>query len=121
MAWSWTGSKGPDLAAAWPRRTSNGRSTRVLQLEDKAQSRASGEPPHDAIPLMGIPRVTAERLSAYWIGAPQVTEGIHIDTTKVRSLRTASRAKWRAAFSLGSCPLTDVMTLLQDRLANVEI
>ena len=48
--------------------------------------------------------MTAERLSAYWIGAPQVTEGIHIDTTKVRSLRTASRAKWRAAFSLGRAP-----------------
>ena len=75
-------------------------------LEDKASgepappSKASGEPPHDVIPLTGIRRVTAERLSAHWTGAPQVTEGIDIDMTGVRSLRTASRDEWRAAFGV---------------------
>ena len=69
-------------------------------LERKAQSKASGEPPHDVVPLTGIRRVIAERLSAHWTGAPQVTEGIDIDMTEVRSFRTASRDKWRAAFGV---------------------
>ena len=63
-------------------------------------SGASGEPPHDVIPLTGIRRVTAERLSAHWTGAPQVTEGIDIDMTEVRSLRTASRDEWRSKFGV---------------------
>ena len=70
------------------------------RADNKAQSKASGEPPHDVVPLTGIRRVTAERLSAHWTGAPQVTEGIDIDMTEVRSLRTASRDKWRAAFGV---------------------
>ena len=75
-------------------------------LEDKASgesdsaSKTSGEPPHDVIPLTGIRRVTAERLSAHWTGAPQVTEGIDIDMTEVRSLRTASRDEWRSKFGV---------------------
>ena len=75
-------------------------------LEEKAsgepavESKASGEPPHDVIPLKGIRRVIAERLSAHWTGAPQVTEGVDIDMTEVRSFRTASRDKWRAAFGV---------------------
>ena len=63
-------------------------------------SGASGEPPHDVIPLTGIRRVTAERLSAHWTGAPQVTEGVDIDMTEVRSLRTASRDEWRSKFGV---------------------
>ena len=63
-------------------------------------SGASGEPPHDVIPLTGIRRVTAERLSAHWAGAPQVTEGVDIDMTEVRSLRTASRDEWRSKFGV---------------------
>ena len=75
-------------------------------LEEKAsgepavESKASGEPPHDVIPLRGIRRVTAQRLSAHWTGAPQVTEGIDIDMTEVRALRTANRDEWRAAFGI---------------------
>ena len=75
-------------------------------LEDKASgepapaSKTSGEPPHDVIPLTGIRRVTAERLSAHWTGAPQVTEGIDIDMTEVRFLRTASRDEWRSKFGV---------------------
>ena len=75
-------------------------------LEDKASgesapaSKVPGEPPHDVIPLTGIRRVTAERLSAHWTGAPQVTEGIDIDMTEVRSLRTASRDEWRSKFGV---------------------
>ena len=63
-------------------------------------SKTSGEPPHDVIPLTGIRRVTAERLSAHWTGAPQVTEGVDIDMTEVRSLRTASRDEWRSKFGV---------------------
>ena len=63
-------------------------------------SKASGEPPHDVIPLTGIRRVTAERLSAHWTGAPQVTEGIDIDMTEVRAFRTASRDEWRSKFGV---------------------
>ena len=70
------------------------------RADNKALSKASGEPPHDVVPLTGIRRVTAERLSAHWTGAPQVTEGIDIDMTEVRSFRTASRDKWRAAFGV---------------------
>ena len=76
-------------------------------LEDKASDEPApagggvpGEPPHDVIPLTGIRRVTAERLSAHWTGAPQVTEGIDIDMTEVRSLRTASRDEWRSKFGV---------------------
>ena len=64
------------------------------------ESKASGEPPHDVIPLKGIRRVTAERLSAHWTGAPQVTEGVDIDMTEVRAWRTANRDEWRAAFGV---------------------
>ena len=75
-------------------------------LEKKASGepapgiKASGEPPHDVIPLRGIRRVTAERLSAHWTGAPQVTEGVDIDMTEVRAWRTANRDEWRAAFGV---------------------
>ena len=64
------------------------------------EKKASGEPPHDVIPLKGIRRVTAERLSAHWTGAPQVTEGVDIDMTEVRAFRTANRDGWRAAFGI---------------------
>ena len=61
---------------------------------------ASGEPPHDVIPLKGIRKVTAERLSAHWTGAPQVTEGVDIDMTEVRAFRTARRHEWRSKFGV---------------------
>ena len=64
------------------------------------QSNVSGETPHDVIPLKGIRRVTAERLSAHWTGAPQVTEGIDIDMTEVRAFRTANRDEWRSKFGV---------------------
>ena len=64
------------------------------------EKKASGEPEHDVIPLTAIRRVTAERLSAHWSGAPQVTEGIDIDMTDMRAFRNASRSEWRAAYGL---------------------
>ena len=64
------------------------------------EKKASGEPEHDVIPLTAIRRVTAERLSAHWAGAPQVTEGIDIDMTEMRAFRNASRGEWRAAYGL---------------------
>ena len=68
--------------------------------ERTPESTAPGEPPHDVIPLKGIRRVTAERLSAHWTGAPQVTEGIDIDMTEVRAFRTANRDEWRSKFGV---------------------
>ena len=70
------------------------------KAQSKAQSKASGEPPHDVVPLTWIRRVTAERLSAHWTVAPQVTEGVDIDMTEVRAWRTAKRDEWRAAFGI---------------------
>lgn len=64
------------------------------------EKKAPGEPEHDVIPLTPIRRVTAERLSAHWAGAPQVTEGIDIDMTDMRAFRNASRSEWRAAYGL---------------------
>ena len=64
------------------------------------ESKASGEPPHDVIPLKSIRRVTAERLSAHWTSAPQVTEGVDIDMTEVRAFRTAHRDEWRSRFGI---------------------
>ena len=75
-------------------------------LEKKASGKtapeikASGEPPHDVMPLKGIRRVTAKRLSAHWTGAPQVTEGVDIDMTEVRAWRTANRDEWRSKFGV---------------------
>ena len=63
-------------------------------------SGTTGEPPHDVIPLKGIRRITAQRLSAHWAGAPQVTEGVDVDMTEVRAWRTARRDEWRAAFGV---------------------
>lgn len=64
------------------------------------EKKTSGEPPHDVIPLEGVRRVAAERLSAHWTGTPQVTEGIDVDMTEVRAFRTAHRDHWRAAFGV---------------------
>ena len=58
----------------------------------------SGEPEHEVIALEGIRRVTADRLSAHWTGAPQVTEGIDVDMTDARAYRTAHRDAWRDAY-----------------------
>ena len=68
--------------------------------EPPPESTAPGEPPHDVIPLKGIRRVTAERLSAHWTDAPQVTEGVDIDMTEVRAFRTAHRDEWRSKFGV---------------------
>ncbi len=64
------------------------------------ETKASGEPEHDVIPLTAIRRVTAERLGAHWAGAPQVTEGLDIDMTAMRAFRNASRSEWRAAWGV---------------------
>ena len=58
--------------------------------------KSTGEPEHDVVALEGIRRVTAQRLSAHWSGAPQVTEGIEIDMTQARAYRTAHRDEWRS-------------------------
>ncbi len=72
------------------------------ETSDKPTPRGdvAGEPPHDVIPLKGIRRVTAERLSAHWTDAPQVTEGVDIDMTEVRTFRTANRDEWRSRFGV---------------------
>ncbi len=64
------------------------------------EGKPSGEPAHDVVPLEGIRRVTAERLSAHWTGAPQVTEGLDIDMTAMRAFRNANRSEWRTAYGI---------------------
>ena len=64
------------------------------------EEKPSGEPAHDVVPLEGIRRVTAERLSAHWTGAPQVTEGLDIDMTAMRAFRNANRSEWREAYGI---------------------
>ncbi len=64
------------------------------------ESKPSGEPPHDVVPLEGIRQVTARRLSAHWTDTPQVTEGVDIDMTEMRAFRNASRSAWRTAFGM---------------------
>ena len=64
------------------------------------EGKPSGEPAHDVVPLEGIRRVTAERLSAHWTGAPQVTEGLDVDMTAMRAFRNANRSEWRAAYGI---------------------
>ena len=117
--WMRTGSKAAAPAAGSPRTTSSGRSMRArrrrwrrrrpesrlpgskaCQANRHRRGKSSGEPPHDVIPLTGIRRVTAERLSAHWTGAPQVTEGVDIDMTEVRGFRTAHRDEWRSKFGV---------------------
>ena len=49
----------------------------------------------EIIPLVGIRRTTAERLSSNWSVAPHVTEGIEVDATAMVALRENSKNAWQ--------------------------
>ena len=51
----------------------------------------------ERIPLTGIRRTAAERLSANWSQTPQVTEGIEVDFSVCLQARAARKDSWREA------------------------
>ncbi len=52
------------------------------------------------VPLTGIRRTAAERLSASWRETPQVTEGIAVDFTDCLALRAEKMPVWREAYGV---------------------
>lgn len=54
----------------------------------------------DVIPLAGIRKVAAERLSGNWAQAPQVTEGIEVNFTACLEARRAKRDTWKEQFEV---------------------
>ena len=51
-------------------------------------------------PLTGLRRTAAERLSANWVEAPQVTLGVEVAFTACLAARAANEAAWRKAFGI---------------------
>ena len=51
-------------------------------------------PAGEIIPLSGIRRITAERLSTNWGVAPHVSEGIEVDFSRFESCRVEREADW---------------------------
>ena len=77
--------------------------------EDVQKAIANGEAPKkkdripegvEIIPLAGIRKVAAERLSANWARAPQVTEGIEIDFSACLEARSEKREAWSKEFGV---------------------
>ena len=67
-------------------------------IDDGSVSRKEADTAASAgeiIPLSGIRRITAERLSANWGVAPHVSEGIEIDFTRFESYRVEREAEWQ--------------------------
>lgn len=54
----------------------------------------------EVIPLAGIRKVAAERLSGSWAQTPQVTEGIEVDFSACLQARQANRDAWRDKFGV---------------------
>ena len=54
----------------------------------------------EVIPLAGIRKVVAERLSGNWAQAPQVTEGIEVDFTACLETRQSNRDAWKEKFGI---------------------
>lgn len=54
----------------------------------------------EVIPLAGIRKVAAERLSGNWAQAPQVTEGIEVDFTACLEARQSNRDTWKEMFGV---------------------
>ena len=52
-------------------------------------------PAGEVVPLSGIRRITAERLSANWGVAPHVSEGIEVDFSRFESYRIEHEADWQ--------------------------
>ena len=72
----------------------SGTATSVADAEDSADSDA------EIVPLTGIRRTTAERLSANWAQAPHVSEGVEVDFTDFSATQSGQEAAWRDAHDL---------------------
>ena len=54
----------------------------------------------EVIPLAGLRKVAAERLTANWARAPQVTEGIEVDFSACLEVRRRNRDSWKEKFGV---------------------
>jgi pyruvate dehydrogenase E2 component (dihydrolipoamide acetyltransferase) len=71
---------------------------RAIDAGAPAKEKAADETPTlgvDVIPLTGIRRITAERLSTNWSKAPHVTEGIDVDFSAIQAARASDSDAWR--------------------------
>ena len=71
-------------------------------IESGAAPRKEDEAPEgvEVVPLAGIRKVAAERLSANWTRAPQVTEGVEVDFSACLEVRRNNRDAWKEAFGV---------------------
>jgi pyruvate dehydrogenase E2 component (dihydrolipoamide acetyltransferase) len=60
-----------------------------------AKAEDTSAPAGEVVPLRGIRRITAERLSANWGVAPHVSEGIEVDFSQFESYRVEHEADWQ--------------------------
>ena len=71
---------------------------RALDAGAPTKEKAADETPTlgvNVIPLTGIRRTTAERLSTNWSKAPHVTEGIEVDFSAIQAARASNSDAWR--------------------------
>ena len=71
-------------------------------IESGAAPRKEDEAPEgvEVVPLAGIRKVAAERLSASWARTPQVTEGVEVDFSACLEARRDNRDAWKEAFGV---------------------
>jgi len=71
-------------------------------VESGVAPRQEDEAPEgvEVVPLAGIRKVVAERLSANWARAPQVTEGVKVDFSACLEVRRQNRDAWKEAFGV---------------------
>ena len=60
-----------------------------------AKAEDTSVPAGEVVPLSGIRRITAERLSTNWGVAPHVSEGIEVDFSRFESYRVEHEADWQ--------------------------
>ena len=73
----------------------------VQRAIDAGPAEASAAAPGgNRVPLTGIQRTAAERLSASWRETPLVTEGIEVDFTACLAARAAKTAAWQEAHGI---------------------
>jgi pyruvate dehydrogenase E2 component (dihydrolipoamide acetyltransferase) len=83
-----------------------------------AKAEDTSAPTGEVVPLSGIRRITAERLSANWGVAPHVSEGIEVDFSRFESYRVEHEAdwqeKWGAALGPNDLILVATAQVLKD-------
>ena len=83
-----------------------------------AKAEDTSAPTGEVVPLSGIRRITAERLSANWGVAPHVSEGIEVDFSRFESYRVEHEAdwqeKWGAALGPNDLILAATAQVLKD-------